>query len=46
MSTEKWRAPSLSLLEKVYNILVKEVNKMVDSHFYDFQYGGLYQRVK
>lgn len=45
-STERWGTPSRTLLETVYDILSKEVNKMVDEHFHDFQYGGLHQRVK
>jgi len=46
VSTEKWGSPSHDLLGKVYDILVREVNKMTDDHFRRFRYGGLHQRVK
>ena len=46
ISTEKWSAPSHDLLGKVYEILVREVNKMTDDRFRRFRYGGLHQRVK
>ena len=46
ISTEKWGDPSHELLEKVYGILAREVNKMTDDRFHRFRYGGLHQRVK
>lgn len=46
VSTEQWDTPSCDLLEKVYDILVKKVNKMVDDRFHRFCNGGLYQLVK
>ncbi|KAF9648403.1 hypothetical protein BDM02DRAFT_3187163 [Thelephora ganbajun] len=45
-STKRWSTPSRDLSEKVYNILVKEVNKKVDEHFHRFEYGRLHQDVK
>lgn len=46
ISTEQWEVPSYTLLQKVYNVLVKEVNRMVDERFQRFQYGRLHQDVK
>ena len=46
MSTDQWEAPSHELLENVYDILAKEVNKMVDDHFQRFRYGRLHHDVK
>jgi len=46
ISIEQWDDPCHELLEKVYDILAKKVNKMLDDRFHRFQYGGLHQRVK
>ena len=46
MATKQWDDPCYDLLEKVYDILVKEVNKILDTRFQRFQYGGLHHRVK
>ena len=46
MATKQWDDPCYDLLEKIYDILVKEVNKILDTRFQRFQYGGLHHRVK
>ena len=45
-SIEKWGDPSYDLLEKVYDILVKRVNTILDNRFERYQYGGLHYHVK
>jgi len=46
ISTQQWDSPSYELLQKVYNVLAKEVNRTVDDHFHRFRYGRLHQDVK
>ena len=45
-SIEQWGDPSRDLLEKVYGVLVKRVNVILDDRFERFQYGGLHYHIK
>jgi hypothetical protein len=45
-SIEQWGDPSRDLLEKVYDVLVKRVNAILDNRFERYQYGGLHYHVK
>ena len=42
----QWDTPCYDLLDNVYGVLAKEVNTMLDNHFYPFQHGGLHRRAK